>query len=76
MLADEPTGNLDSETGLEILDLLGRIHADGGTVVLVTHDASIAARAARRVRIRDGQIEEDVRGNAGAIGVDVRGGAA
>jgi putative ABC transport system ATP-binding protein len=62
VLGDEPTGNLDSETGLAILDLLGRIHADGGTIVLVTHDASIAARAARRVRIRDGCIEADVRG--------------
>jgi putative ABC transport system ATP-binding protein len=61
VLGDEPTGNLDSETGGGILDLLGAIHAEGGTVVVVTHDASIAERAARRVRIRDGRIEEDVR---------------
>jgi putative ABC transport system ATP-binding protein len=57
LLGDEPTGNLDSETGREILDLLGEIHSDGGTVVVVTHDASIAERAARRLRIRDGRIE-------------------
>jgi putative ABC transport system ATP-binding protein len=61
VLGDEPTGNLDSETGGGILDLLGAIHAEGGTVVVVTHDASIAERAARRDRIRDGRIEEDVR---------------
>jgi ABC-type lipoprotein export system ATPase subunit len=61
VLGDEPTGNLDSETGGGILDLLGAIHAEGGTVVVVTHDASIAERAARRVRIRDGRIEEDLR---------------
>jgi putative ABC transport system ATP-binding protein len=59
LLGDEPTGNLDSETGGEILDLLGQIHADGGTVVVVTHDASIAERAARRLRIRDGRIAAD-----------------
>ena len=64
VLGDEPTGNLDSETGNGILDLLGAIHGEGGTVVVVTHDASIAARAARCLRIRDGRIEEDVRRNA------------
>jgi putative ABC transport system ATP-binding protein len=62
LLGDEPTGNLDSETGGEILDLLAAIHADGGTVVVVTHDASIAERAARQVRIRDGRIEADTGG--------------
>jgi putative ABC transport system ATP-binding protein len=61
LLGDEPTGNLDSETGRGILDLLGEIHADGGTVVVVTHDTSIAERAARRLRIRDGRIEGDAR---------------
>jgi len=65
LLGDEPTGNLDSETGGEVLDLLSGIHAEGGTVVVVTHDASIAARAARRVRIRDGRIEDDGRGTSG-----------
>jgi putative ABC transport system ATP-binding protein len=63
VLGDEPTGNLDSETGSGILDLLGAIHGEGGTVVVVTHDASIAARAARCLRIRDGRIEADVRRN-------------
>jgi putative ABC transport system ATP-binding protein len=65
VLGDEPTGNLDTDTGRSILDLLATIHAEGGTVVLVTHDPSIAARAARVLRIRDGRIEADVRG-AGA----------
>jgi putative ABC transport system ATP-binding protein len=59
LLGDEPTGNLDSETGGEILDLLSGIHAEGSTVVVVTHDATIAERAARQLRIRDGQVEAD-----------------
>jgi putative ABC transport system ATP-binding protein len=64
LLGDEPTGNLDSETGRGILDLLAEIHRDGATVVVVTHDASIAARARRRVAIRDGRIETDSGGGA------------
>ncbi len=59
LLGDEPTGNLDSETGAEILGLLGAIHGQGATVVVVTHDASIAERARRQLRIRDGRIEDD-----------------
>jgi putative ABC transport system ATP-binding protein len=59
LLGDEPTGNLDSETGREILDLLSGLHDEGATVVVVTHDASIAERAARQLRIRDGRVEAD-----------------
>ena len=56
ILADEPIGNLDSATGAEILDLLGTIHRDGGTIVLVTHDEVAAARARRHLALRDGVI--------------------
>jgi putative ABC transport system ATP-binding protein len=59
VLADEPTGNLDSKTGLEILALLDEIHAQGNTVILVTHEEDVAARAHRIVRLRDGKIESD-----------------
>jgi putative ABC transport system ATP-binding protein len=64
VLADEPTGNLDSAHGREILALLEGIHTDGATVLIVTHDASIGARTPRRIAIRDGAIEADVRGAA------------
>jgi putative ABC transport system ATP-binding protein len=59
LLADEPTGNLDSATAADILRLFGQLHTQGNTVVLVTHDASVAAHAHRAVRLRDGQIESD-----------------
>jgi putative ABC transport system ATP-binding protein len=61
ILADEPTGNLDSKTSHEIMDILGKIHADGNTVVLVTHEEDIAGFAHRVVRLRDGLIETDKR---------------
>ena len=57
LLADEPTGALDSAGGEEIIELLRRLHAGGQTIVLVTHDASVAAAAGRLVRMRDGRIE-------------------
>lgn len=57
LLADEPTGNLDSATAAEVLELFGELHADGATVVLITHDADVAARADRIVRIADGAVE-------------------
>jgi len=59
ILADEPTGNLDSKTSHEIMDILGKIHNEGNTVVLVTHEEDIAGFAHRVVRLRDGIIETD-----------------
>ncbi len=59
ILADEPTGNLDSNSGLEILGILQDLNDDGTTVVLVTHDANLAAMASRRVQIVDGRIAMD-----------------
>jgi len=61
ILADEPTGNLDSATGKEIMALLGELHAKGNTIILVTHEDDIAAHAHRVVRLRDGVIESDTR---------------
>ncbi len=60
VLADEPTGNLDSRTGLEIMSLLDDVHRGGNTVVLVTHEEDVAAQAERIVRLRDGKIESDL----------------
>lgn len=59
ILADEPTGNLDSKTSHEIMDILGKIHSEGNTVILVTHEEDIAGFAHRVVRLRDGAIETD-----------------
>ncbi len=61
LLADEPTGNLDSKTGVEIMALFSRLHEAGNTIVLVTHEADVAAHANRQILIRDGQVEKDVR---------------
>jgi putative ABC transport system ATP-binding protein len=61
LLADEPTGNLDSKTGEEIMGLFERLHQGGNTIVLVTHEADIAAHAHRTIHIRDGNVEKDVR---------------
>jgi putative ABC transport system ATP-binding protein len=59
LLADEPTGALDSHTGQEIMALFERLHAEGNTIVLVTHEADIAAHAHRIIHIRDGKVERD-----------------
>ena len=59
ILADEPTGNLDTKTSYEIMDIFGKIHASGNTVVLVTHEEDIAKHAHRIIRLRDGLIETD-----------------
>tara|TARA_R100001369_G_scaffold954_4_gene3239 strand:- start:113739 stop:114443 length:705 start_codon:yes stop_codon:yes gene_type:complete len=61
ILADEPTGNLDSITSLEIMNLFDEIHAAGNTVILVTHEEDVAKHAHRIIRLRDGIVESDVR---------------
>lgn len=60
ILADEPTGNLDSKTSIDIMNLFGEIHSKGNTIVLVTHEEDIAQNAFRIVRLRDGLIESDI----------------
>ena len=62
ILADEPTGNLDSRTGNEIMEMFDTLHADGQTIILVTHEDHIARHALRTIRLRDGKIESDVLG--------------
>jgi len=64
LLADEPTGNLDSKTGNEILKLFQKIHSQGNTIVMVTHDMDVAQLAQRIIFVRDGQIERDERKGA------------
>ncbi|MBB6018021.1 ABC transporter ATP-binding protein [Deinococcus radiopugnans] len=61
LLADEPTGNLDTRTGEEVMALFGELHAEGTTVVLVTHEPEIGAYAERIIRVRDGLMESDTR---------------
>ena len=61
ILADEPTGNLDSQTGEEIMSVFAKLHTEGNTVILVTHEGDIARHAHRVIRIRDGRVESDER---------------
>src|SRR5205085_4176776 len=61
LLADEPTGNLDSKTGTEIMGVFARLHEGGNTIILVTHEPDIAGYAHRVISIRDGQVEKDTR---------------
>jgi putative ABC transport system ATP-binding protein len=67
LLADEPTGNLDSKTGGEIMALFARLHQAGNTIVLVTHEAEVAAFAHRVLQLKDGEVERDVRRTPDAI---------
>lgn len=60
ILADEPTGNLDTQTGDEIMDIFDSLHADGQTIIIVTHEEEIAARCRRVIRLRDGLVHSDV----------------
>src|SRR4051812_29684183 len=66
LLADEPTGNLDSKTGVEIMGVFARLHETGNTIILVTHEPDIAGYAHRVISIRDGQVEKDTRQLAAA----------
>jgi putative ABC transport system ATP-binding protein len=59
LLADEPTGNLDTKTGEEIMQLFDALHREGNTIILVTHEEDIAAHAHRAIRLRDGRVERD-----------------
>jgi putative ABC transport system ATP-binding protein len=59
VMADEPTGNLDSATGASIIELLGELHREGTTIVVITHDLDVAAAMQRRIEIRDGRILSD-----------------
>ncbi len=59
LLADEPTGNLDTHTGGEILELFDKLHREGNTIILVTHDSEVAMHAQRIIRLRDGKVEDD-----------------
>ncbi len=61
ILADEPTGNLDSQSGAEVVELLHELASDGATLVLITHDPGIAATFDRRIQMRDGEIVSDER---------------
>ncbi len=61
ILADEPTGNLDSKSGTEILEVFDELHRQGKTMIMVTHDDDIAHRGTRNVRFRDGVLESDTR---------------
>ncbi|MEL7251979.1 MAG: ABC transporter ATP-binding protein [Bacteroidota bacterium] len=69
ILADEPTGNLDTKTSIEIMAILEQIHRQGNTVILVTHEPDIAEHAHRIIRLRDGKVESDVR-NENVVTVD------
>ena len=66
ILADEPTGNLDSQSGEEILNLLHQLHGQGRTIVMVSHDPEIAAQAQRTIYLRDGRLESITRNGSGA----------
>ena len=66
IMADEPTGALDSKTGRHVLEILRQLNSEGSTIILITHDEGIAAQAHRRVRLTDGKIVSDERGKEAA----------
>jgi putative ABC transport system ATP-binding protein len=67
ILADEPTGNLDSTATEDVLDLLDELHAGGSTVVLITHEHDVAARSRRVIRVRDGLVQSDEPSGVGVV---------
>jgi putative ABC transport system ATP-binding protein len=72
VLADEPTGNLDTGSGAEILGLLRELHADGTTIVVITHDHDVAAATDRKIEVRDGRVVHDSAGEGDPRGDDAR----
>lgn len=72
ILADEPTGNLDTKTSYEIMDILDKLHADGNTIILVTHEPDIAQRASRVIKLRDGLVESDEAVNDPNLGAAIQ----
>ena len=70
VLADEPTGNLDSKSGASVMELIRELHAEGRTIVIITHDRELAASLPRRISMRDGAIESDERDTARAVDLD------
>ncbi len=75
LLADEPTGNLDSKTSEEILMLFGRLHSEGQTIIMVTHEADVACHAKRIIRMRDGKVISDLPTEQDAVWTQRSGGA-
>ena len=69
ILADEPTGNLDTKTSLEIMEIFGKIHALGNTIILVTHEPDIATYAHREIKLRDGLVESDSKNKSAVTAV-------
>ena len=61
ILADEPTGNLDSKSGKDVMDMIKKLHKEGNTIILITHDPEVAQNAPREIHIRDGKITSDIR---------------
>jgi putative ABC transport system ATP-binding protein len=70
-LADEPTGNLDSKTSIDIMHIFEEIYAKGNTIIVVTHEEEIASYARRIIRLRDGKIEKDEINRKPALGINI-----